>query len=42
MDNNVYKEPFTYFYMNPDKTVDDAFGEMKSTITSILKEAGAI
>lgn len=42
VDNNVYKEPFTYFYMNPDKTVDDAFGEMKSTITSILKEAGAI
>lgn len=42
VDNNVYKEPFTYFYMNPDKTVGDAFGEMKSTITSILKEAGAI
>lgn len=40
--NNVYKEPFTYFYMNKEKTVDDAFAEMKSTITSILEGAGAI
>ena len=40
--NATAKEPFTYFFNQPDKTVDDAFADMKTTITDILKSAGAI
>lgn len=41
------KEPFTYFFNynlknNQGKTVNDAFEDMKNTITGILKAAGAI
>ena len=35
-------DPFTYFYKQPGKTVDDAFADMKSTITDILTRAGAV
>ena len=35
-------DPFTYFYKQPEKTVDDAFADMKSTITDILTRAGAV
>ncbi len=40
--NATLKEPFSYFFNNPGKTVNDAFEDMKNTITGILKEAGAI
>ena len=39
--NNTYKEPFTYFYKNKGKSVDDAFNDMNKTVSDILKEAGA-
>lgn len=39
--NNTYKEPFTYFYKEKSKTVDDAINDMTSTITAILQGAGA-
>lgn len=40
--NSTYMDPFTYFYKNPEKTVDDAVADMKKTITDFLKQAGAI
>lgn len=40
--NSTYMDPFTYFYKNPDKTVDDAVEDMKTTITGLLRAAGAI
>lgn len=40
--NSTYMDPFTYFYQNKDKTVDDAVADMTSTITDFLKSAGAI
>lgn len=40
--NSTYMDPFTYFYKNSDKSVDDAVDDMTTTITNFLKEAGAI
>ena len=40
--NSTYMDPFTYFYQNKDKTVDDAVADMTSTITDFLQSAGAI
>lgn len=40
--NSTYMDPFTYFYQNKDKTVDNAVNDMTTTITDFLKRAGAI
>lgn len=40
--NSTYMDPFTYFYQNKDKTVDNAVTDMTTTITDFLKRAGAI
>lgn len=40
--NSTYMDPFTYFYQNKDKTVDNAVTDMTTTITGFLKRAGAI
>jgi len=40
--NSTYMDPFTYFIKNDKKTVDDAVNDMKTTITGLLKQAGAI
>ena len=40
--NSTYMDPFSYFYKNPEKTVDDAVEDMRKTITDFLKQAGAI
>ena len=34
-------DPFTYFFKNTGKTVDNAVADMKTTITNVLKQAGA-
>ena len=39
--NSTYMDPFTYFYQNKDKTVNNAVADMTSTITDFLKRAGA-
>lgn len=40
--NSTYMDPFTYFYQNKDKAVDNAVTDMTTTITDFLKRAGAI
>ena len=37
-----YMDPFTYFYKNADKTIDNAVDDMTKTITDFLKQAGAL
>ena len=39
--NSTYMDPFTYFFKNTGKTVDNAVADMKTTITNVLKQAGA-
>ncbi len=39
--NSTYMDPFTYFFKNTSKTVDNAVADMKTTITNVLKQAGA-
>lgn len=40
--NTFYYDPFTYFYMNEDATVADAFENMHDTVWDILAEGGAV
>ena len=40
--NTRVDNPFTYFYKQPAKSLQDAFDDMKTRLTAIMKEAGAI
>ena len=40
--NTYYYDPFTYFYKNRDKSVENAFEDMNDTVWDLLAEGGAI